>query len=151
MNTHCLNLGNVMEEWATHMSVEIDDSDYFNKSMIKDTVNLRFSPGGFLATFKPAEKGISFLTCTPRTEYEIEETRHRDDTEIRSEGNRNMEDSLVLSATDPRAPPSDFNRLKLCLGSFCTLTWALFGDYCSHYQKLYSKRKLMDQGPLKAI
>ena len=67
MDTRRLNRGNVMKEWATHMSVEIDDSVYFNKSTIEDIVNLHFNPGGCLATFKSAEKGISFLACTPCT------------------------------------------------------------------------------------
>ena len=83
MDTHRLNLGNVMKEWATRMSVEIDDSVYFNKSTIKDIVNLRFNPGGCLATFKSADKGISFLACTVHTEDETEETHHRDNVEIR--------------------------------------------------------------------
>ena len=151
MDTHRLNLGNVMKEWATRMSVEIDDSVYFNKSTIKDIVNLRFNPGSCLATFKSVEKEISFLACTPRTEDETEETHRRDDTEIRSEENQNMEESLALSATDPKAPPSDFDELKLCFGTFYALTWDLFGDYCSYYQKLFSMRKLVDQGPVKAI
>ena len=91
------------------MSVEIDGSVYFNKNIMEDIVNLRFSPGGCLATSKSAEEGISFLTCTPCTEGEMEETRRRDDTEIRSEGSWDIEKFLVLSVTNPRAPPIDLS------------------------------------------
>ena len=62
-----------------------------------------------------------------------------------------MDESLALLATDPRVLPSDSSELKLRLGTFCALTWSLYRNYFSHYQKLLSMRQVMDQGPLKAI
>ena len=83
------------------MSMEIDESVHFNRSTVEDIANLGFNPGGSSAQFKSVESGISFLTCTPCTEAEMEVIRRRDDAEHRSEGNRIIEESLGLSVIDP--------------------------------------------------
>ena len=101
------------------------------------------TPGGTLPTLTTAEKGNLILACALRTEVDTAEARRRDVAAAVSEGNRNMNEALLLAASDPRPPPWDYNESKLTVSTFCALQWALVGEHSSFYQQALAIRRTL--------
>jgi hypothetical protein len=91
-----------MKEWSAQLGIEIDQGAFFSKDMIDDIVKLWPNPEDGHPTLKTAEKGISIMTCLPRTQHEIESIRLRKQAADDSKQNRMLAEALKLASTDSR-------------------------------------------------
>ncbi len=61
-----------MTKWAKQTGKEIDKAPFFTEQTIKDMVMLNFNPGEAVPTYASAQRGLSILTCRPKTAHEVE-------------------------------------------------------------------------------
>ncbi len=144
LDTHRLHLRKAMQLWARNNGVSINRGVFLSKIAVDDIVNLRFNPGGSAAYYSTAEKGISILLCQSRPGEDREAARQQEWAEELSSKNRSLSEALTLTKSAPRAPPDTYNDLKIAVGTFCALNWALFGDSCEYFQKLYELYLCLD-------
>ncbi len=143
-DTHRLHIKEAMNQWARNAGVTINRGMYLTKVAIDDIVNLRFNPGGSSAYYASAEKGISILLCRSRPGEDRESARQQELAEEISSHTRSLSEAVTLAKTAPRAPPDTYTDLKASIGTFCALTWALFGGGCEYHKKLYELYNCLD-------
>ncbi len=61
-----------MTKWAKQTVKEIGKAPFFTEQTIKDMVMLNFNPGEAILTYASAQRGLSILTCRPKTAHEVE-------------------------------------------------------------------------------
>jgi len=144
LDTHRLHLREAMQLWARNSGVSINRGVFLSKIAVDDIVNLRFNPGGSAAYYSTAEKGISILLCRSRPGEDREAARQQELAEELSANNRSLSEAITLTKSAPRAPPDTYNDLKIAVGTFCAFIWALFGDSCEYFQKLYELYLCLD-------
>lgn len=144
IETHRLHLRTAMEAWATKWGVTITRGIQLSKLAIEDIVNLRFNPGGSVAYYASADKGISILLCQSRPGEERETARLRELAEEQSGANITLTEALSLRRNAPPSPPNNYIELKICIGKFCAMLWALFGDRCEYLTKLHEIYTCLD-------
>lgn len=137
IDIHRLHLREAMTSWATKWGVTITSGIQLSKLAIEDIVNLRFNPGGSVAYYASADKGISILLCRSRPGEEREAARLRELAEEQSGANITLAEALSLRRNTPPTPPDNYIELKTCIGTFCAMLWALFGDNCEYLMKLH--------------
>lgn len=125
INTHRLHLRESMNRWASTNGVSCNKGLFLSKAAIEDIVNLRFNPGGSVAYYATAEKGISILLCCSRPGEERELARQQEIAEEISYSNVTLSEALHLGRNPPRAPPDTYSDLKTCVGTFCAMLWTL--------------------------
>ena len=137
IDIHRMHLREAMNKWATKWGVTITGGVHLSKIAIDDIVNLRFNPGGSVAYYASADKGISILLCRSRPGEEREAARLRELAEEQSSANISLAEALSLLRNTPPTPPDTYIDLKTCVGTFCAMLWALFGDNCEYLMKLH--------------
>ncbi len=143
-DTHRLHIREAMNTWARNTGVTINRGMYLSKVAIDDIITLRFNPGGSAAYYSTAEKGISILLCRSKPGEDRESARQQELAEEISSGNRTLSEAITLHKSAPRAPPDTYNDLKASVATFCALVWALFGNGCEYFQKLYEVYLCLD-------
>ena len=143
-DTHRLHIREAMSLWARTAGVTINWGMYLTKVAIDDIVHLRFNPGGSAAYYATAEKGISILLCRSRPGEDREAARQQELAEDLSSTTRTLTEALTLHKAAPRTPPDTYNDLKASVATFCALVWALFGNNCEYYRKLYELYLCLD-------
>jgi hypothetical protein len=144
LDTHRLHIKEAMSLWARNNGVTINRGVYFTKPAIEDIVNLRFNPGGSAAYYATAEKGISILLCRSRPGEDRESARQHELAEELSSTNRSLSEAMSLTKSAPRPAPDTYTDLKASVGTFCALIWALFGDGCEYFRKLFQVYLCLD-------
>lgn len=137
IDTHRLHLREAMNRWARLHGVACNKGLFLTKAAIEDIVNLRFNPGGSVAYYATAEKGLSLLLCRSRPGEERELARQHEIAEEISGGNVTLSEALNLGRNAPRPPPDTYSDLKTCIGTYCAMLWTLFGNQCEYFQKLH--------------
>ncbi len=61
-----------MMMWRKQTGMDIDKAPFFTEATIKDIVNLNFNPGKAVPTYSSTQRGISILTCQPKSVHEVE-------------------------------------------------------------------------------
>jgi hypothetical protein len=69
---HRHNLRVAMTQWSKTTGKDINKAPFFTEQTIKDIVGLTFNPGEAVPTFSSAQRGISILTCRPKSVIEVE-------------------------------------------------------------------------------
>ncbi len=60
-----------MMTWSKRTGMDIDKAPFFVEATIKDIVNLNFNPGKAVPTYSSAQRGISILTCRPKSVHKV--------------------------------------------------------------------------------
>ncbi len=144
LDTHRLHIKEAMNLWARNNGVTINRGMYLTKPSIEDIVNLCFNPGGSAAYYDTAEKGISILLCRSRPGEDRESARQHKLAEEILSTNRSLSEVISLTKSAPRPPPDTYTDLKASVGTFCAFIWALFGDGCEYFRKLYEVYLCLD-------
>ncbi len=63
LHLHNLRVG--ISQWSRNMGK-------VNEQTVKDVVSLNFNPGEAVTTFSSAQRGISILTCHPKSAHKVE-------------------------------------------------------------------------------
>jgi hypothetical protein len=119
-------------------------SIYLTAIFFEDLVALRFNPGGPVAQYELAARGISILACRSLTAVEAETQRGYEEASELTKTTRKLEDILKENGKTA-SPAPDYMQLKLNIGTFCTLLWALFGDQCDYYKLLVKLHRILDR------
>ncbi len=69
---HCHSLRVGMSQWSKTTGKDIDKAPFFMEQTIKDIMGLNFNPGEAVRTFSSAQRGISILTCHPKSAHDVE-------------------------------------------------------------------------------
>ena len=129
------HLKKLMESWCRSRYIKRDKSIYLTAKFFEDLVALRFNPGGPVAQYESAARGISILACRSLTALEVETQRGYEEASELTKTTRKLEDILKEKGKTATLAP-DYMQLKLNIGTFCALLWALFGDHCNYYKEL---------------
>lgn len=152
MDTHKDNLRRKMVTWATStnrpVQVQIERSLYIPTSTMKEILSLTFNPGGILADAENADLGMSPLICRARTTAAKAAIRKHERALESSRRNRSMAEAEA-EEKNPTAYnigdlPDDYHELLRCIGTFCALLHALFGERCPYYRQCYALWTVMN-------
>ena len=146
IETHKDNLRRRMMAWASDPSravqVQIERGLYIPDSTIKEILSLDFNPGGILAEADAADLGLSPLICRARTRAAKAAIRSYEKALEQSKRNRSMAEAQserpAHSAYEKGALPDDYHELLRCIGTYCALLHALFGERCAFYRHCYA-------------
>jgi hypothetical protein len=83
-----------MESWCRSRYIERDKSIYLTAKFFKDLVALRFNPGGPVAQYESAARGISILACRSLTALEAETQQGYEEASELTKTTRKLEDIL---------------------------------------------------------
>ena len=123
--------------------MERDKSIFLKQQYLDDLVKLRFNPGGRVAQYESADKGISMLVCQSLSAAEVENLRGYEDSSEQTRSTRQL-DKILKEKSKTTLPAQNYMELKLNLSTFCALLWALFGEHCDYYQELLKLLNLLD-------
>lgn len=152
LETHKDNLRRKMIAWATSVDreqqVPIDRSFFLPDATMKEILSLQFNPGGVVPEPEDADLGLSILICRARTTAAKAAIRKFEKAKEQSKRNRSMaeaeQEQLQRTAYDIGSLPDDYNELLRCVGTYCALLFALFGERCSFYKHCYALWKTMN-------
>jgi hypothetical protein len=143
-DTYRDHLKKTIEAYGRTRHIEWDKSIYLKNPFFDDLIKLRFNPGGPVAQYDSAHKGISLLACRSLTAVEQEYQREYEEAYEQTRATRKVED--VLKEKDKKvAPAPDYMQLKLNVGTFCALLFALFGEKCDYYRELVKIHNILDR------
>ena len=110
---------------------------YLEDDSLKSISQLQFNPSGGgagVALAQSADKGLSILLCRPRSLAEIERVRDDEQATAAAISTVTMEQAKKLKPGMMCKPPNGtYLELKLLIGTFCGLLYALFGSSCDYY------------------
>lgn len=137
VDTVRLHIKAALRRWATRHCVNIHNGLLLPKTTIEAIRDVQFNPGGGVAYFSSAEKGISILTCQPEPGDKRDSIRATELAHEISNTNRTLAEALELGKNDPRSPPGTYQDLKATVGTFCGLLHTVFGPGCDYYIKCF--------------
>jgi hypothetical protein len=144
-DTYRDHLKKSIKAWCRTRHIERDKSIYLTAKFFDDLIVLRFNPGGPVAQYESAARGISMLACQSLMAVEAEYQRgYEEALEQTTKTTRKLED-LLKDKGKTVAPAPDYMQLKLNIGTFCALLWALFGDQCNYYKELVKINRILDR------
>jgi hypothetical protein len=141
-DTYRDHLKKSIKAWCRTRHIERDKSIYLTAKFFDDLIALRFNPGGPVVQYESAARGISMLACRSLTAVEAEYQRGYEEALEQTKTTRKLKD-LLKDKGKTVAPAPDYMQLKLNIGTFCTLLWALFGDQCDYYKELVKIHRIL--------
>ena len=133
-----------MKQWARRHAVNIHKGLLLPKTTIESIRDMHFNPGGGVAYFASAEKGISILACQPIAGESRDSAKAAELAQEISTASRTLAEALDLGKHDPRPPPGNYQDLKATVGTFCGLLHTIFGPGCDYYQKCFEIYTCLD-------
>ncbi len=133
-NTYRDHLKKSIESCCRSHHIERDKLIYLTAKIFEDLVTLRFNPGGPVAQYESAARGISMLACRSLTAVKAKTKQGYEEASELTKTTRKLED--ILKEKEKTASPApDYMQLKLNIGTFCALLLALFEDQCDYYKE----------------
>ena len=133
-----------MSQWRKRTGKDIDKAPFFTEQTIKDIVNLNFNPGEAVPTFSSAQRGISILTCRPKSALEVETIKDFEEARRATAHTAQFNEVRRRQKAPPSPPPDNYFELRLSVNTFCALIWTLFGDECDYYKGLLEVAETLD-------
>ncbi len=143
-DTYRDHLKKSIESWCRSRHIKRDKSIYLTAKNFEDLVALRFNPGGPMAQYESAARGISMLACRSLTAVEAETERGYEEASELTKTTRKLED-ILKEKEKTASPVPDYMQLKFNIGTFCALLWALFGDQYDYYKELVKLHRILDR------
>ena len=145
MASHRHNIRTQMSKWSKETGKDIDKAPFFTEQTIKDTVSLNFNPGEAVPTFTSAQRGISILTCRPKSAHKIETIKDFEEARRATVHTAQFNEVRRRQKAPPSPPPDNYFELRLSVNTFCALVWSLFGNECDYYKGLLEVAETLDQ------
>jgi hypothetical protein len=143
--SHRHNLRVTMFKWAKDTSKDINKAPFFTEQTVKDIMGLQFNPGEAVPTYSSAQRGISILTCRPKSAHKVETIKDYKEAHRATAHTAQFNEVRRHKKTPPSPPPDNDFELRLSINTFCALIWTLFGDECDYYKGLLEVCKTLDQ------
>jgi hypothetical protein len=142
--SHRHNLRVSMTKWARQTGKEIDKAPFFTEQTIRDMVTLNFNPGEAVPTYASAQRGLSILTCRPKSAQEVEIIKDNEEARRITAHTAQFNEVRRRQKTPPSPPPDTYFELRLSVNTFCALVWTLFGEECDYYKGLWEVAETLD-------
>jgi hypothetical protein len=143
--SHRHSIRTQMSKWSKETGKDIDKAPFFTEQTIKDIVSLNFNPGEAVPTFTSAQRGISILTCRPKSAHEVETIKDFEEARRVTAHTAQFNEVRRRQKAPPSPPPDNYFELRLSVNTFCALVWSLFGDECDYYKGLLEVAETLDQ------
>jgi hypothetical protein len=144
-DTYCAHLAKSVELWCRTHHIDRDKSIFLDSKFFEDLVALRFNPGGPVAQYQLAVRGMSMLTCRSITAVKAEYRGDYEEVAAHTTNTQRIDDLLKGNCGKTVAPAGMYVELKLNIGSYCGLMWSLFGDLCDYYKELLKLYPILDR------
>ncbi len=93
-----------LTSWCRTHNMEQDKSIFLKQQFLDDLVKLRFNPGGRVAQYDSADKGVSMLVCRSLTALEVEQLRGYEEASELTRSTRHL-DEIQKKNPRPRCQP----------------------------------------------
>jgi hypothetical protein len=145
IDTYRAHIAKAIESWCHAHHIDRDKSIFLEAKFFEDLVALRFNPGGPVAQYHSAARGMSMLACRSLLAVEAEQSREYKEAAENTRHTRSIEDLLKRNRGKTVAPAANYMDLKLNIGTYCGLLWSLFGDHCNYYKELLKIYRILDR------
>jgi hypothetical protein len=142
---YCAHLAKSLELRCRTHHIDRDKSIFLNLKFFEDLVALQFNPGGVVAQYQSAARGMSMLACRSLTAVKAKYRRDYEEAAAHTTNTRWIDDLLKGNRGKSVALAGMYMELKLNIGSYCGLLWSLFGDNCDYYKKLLKLYRILDR------
>jgi hypothetical protein len=139
------HIAKAINAWCRAHHIGRDKSIFLKAKFFEDLVALRFNPGGPVAQYHSAARGMSILACRLLTAVEAEQCREYEEAAASTKHTRSIDDLLKQNRAKPVALATNYMDLKLNIGTYCGLLWSLFGDQCDYYKELLKMYRILDR------
>jgi hypothetical protein len=143
--SHRHNLRVAMAQWSKDTGKDINKAPFFTEQTVKDIVGLNLNPGEAVPTFTSAQRGISILTCRPKSAIEVETIKDFEEARRATAHTARFNEVRRRQKAPPSPPPDNYFELRLSVNTFCALIWTLFGGECDYYKGLWEVADTLDQ------
>ena len=110
-----------MSQWSKTTGKDIDKAPFFTEQTVKDIVSLNFNPGEAVPTFSSAQRGISILTCRPKSAQEVESIKDFEEAWHTTAHTAQFNEVRRRQKAPPSPPPDNYFELRLSVNMFCAL------------------------------
>jgi hypothetical protein len=85
------------------------------------------------------------LACRLLMAVEAEQCQEYEEVAENTKHTRSIDNLLKQNRGKPVTPVANYMDLKLNIGTYCGLLWALFGDHCDYYKELLKIYCILDR------
>ena len=124
--------------------MDINKAPFFTNATIKDIINLNFNPGEAVPTYSSTQRGISILTCRPKSAHEVNLIKDFEEARRAMAHTAQFNEVRHRQKAQSSAPPDNYHDLCLNINTFCTLIWMLFGEECGYYKGMLEIADMLD-------
>ena len=117
---------------------------FFTNATIKDIINLNFNPVKAVPTYSSTQRGISILTCRPKSAHEVNLIKDFEEARRAMAHTAQFNEVRHRQKAQPSAPPDNYHDLCLSVNMFCALIWTLFGEECDYYKGMLEIADTLD-------
>jgi hypothetical protein len=145
VNSYRAHLAKSIDAWCCLHHINCDKFLFLEAKFFEDLVALRFNPGGPVAQFHSAARGMSMLACRSLMAAKAWYCREYKEAAANTMHTQSLDELLKRNCGRTVAPASSYMDLKLNIGTYCGLLWLLFGDHCDYYKELLKIYQILDQ------
>jgi hypothetical protein len=138
IDTYRTHIAKAIDSWCCLHHIDRDKCIFLKAKFFEDLVVLRFNPGGPVAQYHSVVQGMSMLACRSLTAVEAEQCWEYEEAAENTKYTQSINDLLKQNRGKPVTPAANYMDLKLNIGTYCGLLWALLGDHCDYYKELLS-------------
>ena len=131
-NTYRNNIAKAIDTWSRQTHIAGDKAVFLEAKFFGDLVALRFNPGGPVAQLSLVAQGMSLLACRLLSAVEAEYCCKYEEAAANTKHTRSLDDLLKQNCGKAVVPGADYIELKLNIGTYCGLLWAIFEDHCNY-------------------
>ncbi len=102
--THRHNIWVSMTKWPKETGKKIDKAPFFTEQTIKNIVTLNFNPGEAVPSYASAQRGVSILTCRPKTAQEVETIKDNEEARRVTAHTAQFNEVCRCQTPPPQAP-----------------------------------------------
>jgi hypothetical protein len=117
------HLAKSIDAWCRLHYIDHNKSLFLEEKFFEDLVALRFNPGGPVAQFHLAARGMSMLACRSLMAAEAEHCRRYKEAAANTTHTQSLDDMLKRNHGRTVAPASSYMDLKLNIGTYYGLSW----------------------------
>jgi hypothetical protein len=145
IDTYRAHIAKAIKSWCRAHHINWDKSIFLEDKFFKNLVALRFNPGGPVAQYHLAARGMLMLACRSLSAVEAEQSREYEEATENTRHTQSIEDLLKRNRGKTVAPAANYMDLKLNIGTYCGLWWSLFGDHYDYYKELLKNYHILNR------
>jgi hypothetical protein len=121
------NLRVTMFKWAKDTGKDINKAPFFTEQTAKNIIGLRFNSGEAVPTYSLAQRGISILTCRPKSAHKVKTIKDYEEAWRATAHTVQFNEVQCCQKTPPSPPQTIFFAAPQCKHFLCTDLDPLWG------------------------